>query len=129
MTIKHIPVKELTDSQVRTLQKLTMGPNKGLMYNRLSWCVSNPLGCHVYYVTRFRKIIGWALIFHKGSYKRGLYMFVHPNYRRQGVGKALSRYVAKHQAKNQIFVYPWDPTSGAFYSTLSDLPFKNGRGY
>lgn len=91
------------------------------MHGRLDWCVRNPMGCHVFYVTYRRKIVGWALMYRTGPYMRNVYTFVHKDYRRKGVGTALMKEVITHKGRMKIRVFPWSKASDGFYDQFKGV--------
>lgn len=116
MIVRRKLVKDLTAAQYHTLLDLTMGPSRGLMHGRLRYSRRNAPEDVIFYVTKNRKVVGWALMFKIGPYKRDLYMFVHKEYRRKGVGTAILKHVLAHKGRLDIRVYPWSKTSDAFYA-------------
>ncbi len=75
----------------------------------------------MFYVTHKRKVVGWALMFKTKPYHRDLYTFVHQDYRRKGVGKALMNHVAARKGRLKIRVFPWSRASDAFYDNFKGV--------
>lgn len=84
--------------------------------------------------------IGFAVYFYNFSTwtgKRGIYLedlFVDPEYRGHGAGKALLKYLAQHALSNDCrrfewSVLDWNEPSIAFYESLGARPMKEWIGY
>jgi GNAT superfamily N-acetyltransferase len=125
---------------VKQLRKLTLHPYSGLnkeltLLFRLM--ESRPVQSQILLAYRNQKLVGWALLSKERSYmvfsnthshfepEDGMLfeVFIHPDYRRQGIGSELMKVARRKATPYRLCVAPWDAQSRGFYNNF--LNYRN----
>lgn len=74
-------------------------------------------------------MVGWAMSFCEdrafGGHERTVYFYVHPTYRRKGIGTKLMRAATRHHG--EVIVCPHDHVSGQFFNMHVDGVMNKGE--
>lgn len=82
--------RSLKQPTINHLGGLTLGDG-GLMRRRLSDCIRKKTGVTYQVRDSYGSIVGWSLVSKLSSGKNWVNVFVHPKWRRQGIGTELAR--------------------------------------
>jgi GNAT superfamily N-acetyltransferase len=125
---------------IKQFRKLTLYPYSGLNYelsHLLSLSKYRQVSAQTLLAYYQNNLVAWALMSKEESQARFpsnycyhstdgilLEMYVHPNYRRQGIGSKLIK-VARHKAlPSRLCVVPWDDKSYQFYGKFKHYGAK-----
>ena len=126
---------------MRKLRKLTLGYGSGMnseLDHLIDTIKDRKVNCKIIKVLTKNKLVAWALLSRESSSftfcningrfdpKIGTLfeVYVHPDYRRMGIGSELIKIARKRSGSMTICVAPWDSQSSGFYSKFERYKHK-----
>lgn len=121
---------------IAKLRELTAAPHSGLNFEltrMLKDVETRQVNCKILLAYRWRELVGWALLSKentdycfsssvtgfKAEDGQMFQVFIHPDYRRQGIGSELYKKAVKLLEGDVICVCPWDQKS---YNLFNKFP-------
>lgn len=125
---------------LKQLRKLTLYAYSGLnreMNGLINTMSHRPVRAQVLLAYKQDKLVAWALLSREPSAMQFMHtdeyfhpsdgvlfeVFVHPDYRRQGIATELMKIARRKAGPYRLCVAPWDERSTSFYSTFKN--YKN----
>lgn len=120
---------------IKKLRTLTLNSTSGLnneIDNLLNLVKRRPVDCKIIRAYLDSKLVGWAILSRENSdfnfpntdngfsSDQGVLfeVYVHPEYRRKGVGTKIIETAKKKSGKQPICLCPWNSTSRAFFNNF-----------
>jgi len=114
-----------TKTRKEVLFKLTLRCYNSLMRERINLSLKKEIEDIAITCKYQNEVIAWSLIYNKNK----IMVYVHPKYRKKGIGKKLLLRCQSYLKKNKeekCLVAPWNNVSDSFYNKIN---FKYKKGY
>jgi hypothetical protein len=108
-------VGNVTPEEFKQLYSLNLRNEGAMRFDLVDYRKSDPKTTHVIMIKEGPKVLAWALVFPKSSYKKNrlVYFYTRQSHRRQGLGTRLLKHSRKLDPVPEVC--PHDKRSGAFF--------------